>query len=170
MTNEEITKTILEKLDSAPKTATEANDPMNNEKQEALYNAFLCYDLEGNVCGYNIQVRIEENEIYKHRFYLPITDTSWQRTKRTQDLPDKMIKIGYDGQYQSQNELLQKNDIKTGQAMFLNFNVVGLTYLGQGFVGIADSDTLYRVVRGFQFVGYPVNNATKNLNNGKVFV
>ena len=170
MDTDKISQTILDQLDSAPKTATEANDPMKQEKQEALYNAYLCYDEAGKVCGYNIQVRIEENDIYKLRFYLPIVDASWSGVKRAQDLPDKMVKVGYDGEYQSQNELLKKNDIKIGQSMFLNFNVYGRTYLGDGFIGIADSDTLYRVVRGFKYVGYPVNDATKKMYGEKKFV
>ena len=170
MAENEISKTILDKLENAPKTATETNDPMKQEKQEALYNAFLCYDEAGNVCGYNIQVRVEEKDVYKHRFYLPIVDSGWARVKRAQDLPDKMVKIGADGEYQSQNELLRKNDIEIGRAMFLNFNVYGITYLGQGFVGIADFDTLYRVVRGLKFAGYPVNDATKKLQEEKKFV
>lgn len=170
MSNEEISKTILERLENAPKTATEANDPMSQEKTEALYNAFLCYDEGGNVCGYNIQVRVEENDIYKYRFYLPLVDSTWLRVKRPQDLPDKKVKIGYDGEYQSQNEILRKNDIEIGRAMFLNFNVYGITYLGAGFVGIADFDTLYRVVRGLKFAGYPVNDETEKINSDKPFV
>lgn len=168
--NNEISQTILDKLENAPKTATEANNPMNKEKHEELYNVFLCYDDSGNVCGYNIQVRIEENDIYKLRFYLPIVDSFWASVKRPQDLPDKKVRVGFDGEYQSQNELLRNNDIKLGQAMFLNFNVYGITYLGGGFIGIADYDTLYRVVRGFKFVGYPTNNATQQSNIEKKFV
>ena len=170
MINKEISQKILEKLDSAPKTASETNDPMKQEKQEALYNAFMCYDEEGNVCGYNIQVRVEEMDIYKLRFYLPLVDSSWERVKRAQDLPDKMVKVGYDGEFQSQNELLRKNDIEIGKSMFLNFNVYGITYLGAGFVGIADFETLYRVVRGLQLVGYPVNDETKKMYEEKKFI
>ncbi len=170
MDNNSISQTIIDKLENAPKTATETNDPMKQEKQEALYNAFLCYDESGNVCGYSIQVRIEDNDIYKLRFYLPLVDLSWNRVKRPQDLPDKMVKVGFDGQYQSQNELLRKNDIEIGRAMFLNFNVYGITYLGRGFIGIADFDTLYRVVRGLKFAGYPVNDSTKKLFEEKKFV
>ena len=170
METDKISQTILDKLENAPKTATEANDPMKQEKQEELYNVFLCYDENEKVCGYNVQVRIEENGIYKLRFYLPLVDSTWARIKRPQDLPDKMVKIGADGEYQSQNELLKKNDIKIGQSMFLNFNVYGITYLGAGFVGIADYDTLYRVVRGFKFTGFPVNEETKKHQEEKKFV
>ena len=167
---DEISQTILDKLENAPKTASEANDPMNKEKHEELYNVFLCYDESGNVCGYNVQVRIEENDIYKLSFYLPLIDSSWTRVKRPQDLPDKKVKVGFDGEYQSQNELLKKNDIQLGRSMFLNFNVYGLTYLGGGFVGLADFDTLYRVVRGFKFVGYSTNEETQKANENKKFV
>ena len=170
MDNNKISQTILNKLENAPKTASEANNPMKQEKSEELYNVYLCYDEYGNVCGYNIQVRIQENDIYKLRFYLPLVDSSWAKVKHPKDLPDKMVKIGYDGEYQSQNELLKKNDINIGQSMFLNFNVMGRTYLGEGFIGIADFDTLYRVVRGFKFVGYPINDSTDKINKDKKFL
>ena len=161
---------IKDELSQKPKTKEEINNPMKKDKKEELYNAIYCYDENNNVCGYNIQVRIAENDIYKHRFYIPIIDSSWRGAKKPEDLPDKKIKIGFDGEFISQNELLKKNDMELAKAMYLHFNSNSVGYLGDGFVGIADSDTLYFVVRGFKYYGYPVNEATKELNGKKLFV
>ena len=83
---------------------------------------------------------------------------------------EKKVKIGFDGEFQSQNEILKRNDIKLGQAMFLDFKVQGVTYLGEGFIGINNTETLYSVVRGLKFAGYPINEATKKMNEEKLFV
>ena len=178
MIYEEISKIIFSKVKveekQKPKTAeeirAEQNNPMNRERVEELYNAILCYDESGNVCGYYIQPRVEENDIYKLRFYLPIVDSLWKGVRKPEDLPDKQIKLGYDSEFVSQNEVLKINDIKLGQAMFLNFKARGITYLGEGFVGISSLDTLYEVVMNFKFTGYPTNEATKEMNKGKLFV
>ena len=171
---EEIQKTIYEQikdeLEQKPLTKEEIHNPMKKENKEALYNAIFCYDEQNNICGYNIQVRIAEKEIYKLRFYLPIIDETWKGIKRPQDLPDKKVKVGFDGEFVSQNELLKQNDIKQGLAMYLNLNSRGVMYLGEGFAGLVDSDSLYLVVRGFKYAGYPINNATKKMNEQKLFV
>lgn len=173
VTNDEVSKIIYEhikdELERKPLTREEIHNPMHNERKEALYNAILCYDETGNVCGYNIQVRLEEKEIYKQCFYLPIIDASWNGVKNSNNLPDKKVKIGYDGKYQSQNELLKKNDIEQGLAMFLNLKSLGLVYLGEGFVGLTCSDVLYNIARNFKFAGYPTNEATKKMNESKSF-
>lgn len=78
ISNEEIKKIIYEQikdeLEQKPLTKEEIHNPMKKEKKGALYNAFFCYDERDNICGYNIQVRIIEKDIYKWRFYLPIID------------------------------------------------------------------------------------------------
>lgn len=157
-----------------PMTAEEIkamfNNPMQRDKREELYNAFFCYDEQENICGYNIQVRLAEGEVYKLRFYIPIIDETWKGVKKPEDLPDKKVKIGFDGEFQSQNELLKQNDIKIGIAMHLHFKEYGVVYLGDGFVGINNTDTLYYVVRGFKYAGYPINEATKKMNEQKLFV
>ncbi len=157
-----------------PMTAEEIksmfNNPMQRDKREELYNAFFCYDEQENICGYNIQVRLKEGDVYKLRFYLPLVDESWKGVKKPEDLPDKKVKVGFDGEFQSQNELLKKNDIKMGQAMFLNFKGQGVIYLGEGFVGISTPDTLYYVACGFKYAGYPINEATRKMNEQKLFV
>ena len=178
MNYEEISKIIFSKIKveekQKPKTAeelrAEQNNPMTREKVEELYNAILCYDELGNVCGYNIQARVEENDIYKLRFYIPVVDKLWQGVRKAEDLPDKKIKLGYDSEFVSQNEVLKTNDIKLGQAMLLNFKARGVTYLGDGFIGISSLDTLYEVVMNFKFAGYPKNEATKEINKNKLFV
>ena len=171
---EEVKNAIYERikddLTQKPKTKEEINNPMKKDKKEELYNAIYCYDENGSLCGYNIQVRIEENDIYKHRFYIPIIDSSWKNAKKPEDLADKKIKIGFDGEFVSQNELLKKNDLELAKAMFLNLNSRGVVHLGEGFVGIVESDVLYSIVRGFKYYGYPVNQATKELNSKKLFV
>ena len=179
MNYDEIFKTVLEETKKyeekqKPMTAEEIramfNNPMQRDKREELYNAFLCYDEEGNVCGYNIQVRLAEGEIYKYRFYIPVVDDLWKGVKKPEDLPDKKIRIGFDGELESQNEILKRNDIKLAQAMLLNFKTSGVTYLGEGFVGISNLDVLYYVARGFKFAGYPINEATKKMNEQKLYV
>lgn len=174
ITNEEVSKIIYEQikddLQKKPLTKDEINNPMKNEKKEELYNAIFCYDEQNNICGYNIQVRLKEKEIYKLRFYFPIIDVSWNKVKKPQDLPDKKIKIGFDGKYISQNELLMKNDIECAIAMYLNVNANGVVYLGKSVLGLTCSDTLYNVVRGFKYAGYPINKATKKMNENKLFV
>lgn len=161
---------IKDELQQKPKTKEEINNPMEQTRKDALYNAIFCYDENENICGYSIQVRLEEKDIYKLRFYLPIIDASWKGVRNPEDLPDKKIKIGFDGVYQSQNELLKNNDVKLGQAMLLNFNVYGITYIGEGFIGIENSDILYLVARRFKYTGYPINEATKKMNETKLFV
>lgn len=169
--SEEIKKyEVKQKPMTAEEIRAEQNNPMKKDKREELYNAFFCYDENENICGYNIQVRLEENEIYKLRFYIPLIDETWKGVKKPEDLPDKKVKIGYDGEFESQNEILKRNDIKMGQAMFLDFKAYGVTYLGEGVVGINSPDTLYAVVRGLKFAGYPVNDATKKMNETKLFV
>lgn len=112
MNYEEISKifyaALKDELERKPKTAAEINNPMNHDKKEALFNAIFCYDEKDQLCGFNIQPRIEENEIYKLRFYLPLIDTNWAGVKTLDKLPDKKIKVGFDGEYVSQNELLKK--------------------------------------------------------------
>lgn len=173
ISNEEITKTIYgqikDELEQKPLTKEEIHNPMKKDK-EPLYNAMFCYDEQDNICGYNIQVRLAEKEIYKLRFYLPIVDNSWKGIKQPHDLPDKKVKIGFDGEFVSQNELLKKNDIDQGFAMFLNLSSKVLVYLGEGFIGLPEADVLYHVVRGFKYAGYPTNEATKKMNKTKLFV
>ena len=161
---------LKDELERKPKTAAEINNPMNHDKKEALFNAIFCYDENDQLCGYNIQPRIEENEIYKLRFYIPLIDSSWYGVKKAQDLPDKKIKIGFDGEYVSQNELLKKNDMQLANAMYLNFKCYGVTSLGEGFVGIISPDILYIVLRRFKNAGYPINDATRKMNESKLFV
>ena len=174
ISNEEISKIIYEQikdeLEQKPLTKEEIHNPMKKERKEVLYNAILCYDEQDNICGYNIQVRLEEKEIYKLRFYLPIIDDSWKGIRRSEDLPDKKIKVGFDGEFVSQNELLKKNDIAQGFAMYLNLKSRAVMYLGEGFIGLIDSDALYNVVGRFKYAGYPVNEATKKMNETKLFV
>ena len=100
-------KQLKDELERKPMTATELNNPMSHDKKEALYNAIFCYDEKDQLCGFNIQPRIKENEIYKLRFYLPLIDTSWSGVKTFEKLPDKKIKVVFDGEYVSQNELLK---------------------------------------------------------------
>lgn len=73
MDYEEISKFFYEQLkdqlERKPMTATELNNPMSHDKKDALYNAIFCYDEKEQLCGFNIQPRIKENEIYKLRFY-----------------------------------------------------------------------------------------------------
>lgn len=80
ITNEEVSKIIYEEikdeLERKPLTKEEINNPLNKERKEALYNAIFCYDEQGNICGYNIQARLAQKDIYKLRFYLPIIDRS----------------------------------------------------------------------------------------------
>ena len=174
MNYEEISKIFYEELKDElqrkPKTAAELNNPMNHEKQEALFNAIFCYDEQDKLCGFNIQPRIAENEIYKLRFYLPLIDASWSGVKKAENLPDKKVKIGFDGGYISQNELLQKNDLMFAKAMYFNFNVYGVLNLGNGVVGILSPDILYLILRRFKNTGYPINEATRKMNEEKLFV
>lgn len=174
MNYEEISKIFYEilkdDLQRKPKTAAELNNPMEHDKKEALFNAIFCYDEQNKLCGFNIQPRIEEKEIYKLRFYLPIIDASWGGVKKPENLSDKKIKVGFDGEYISQNELLKTNDILLAKAMFLNLNVYGVLNLGRGFVGIISPDILYATLRRFKNAGYPVNDATKKMNETKLFV
>ena len=174
ITNEEVSKIIYEEikdeLERKPLTKEEINNPLNKERKEALYNAIFCYDEQGNICGYNIQARLAQKDIYKLRFYLPIIDSSWNGVRKPQDLPDKRVKIGFDGEYISQNELLKKNDIELAIAMFLNIRTSGTVYLGGGVLGLINSDILYSVVRGFKYAGFPINDATKRINATKLFV
>jgi len=85
-------------------------------------------------------------------------------------LPDKKIKIGFDGEYISQNELLKKNDPMLAKAMLFNFNVYGVLDLGNGVIGILSPDILYLILRRFKNAGYPINDATRKMNDGKKFV
>lgn len=157
-----------------PKTAADIkNDqlnPMKRDKKPEVYNAFFCYDEENNICGYNIQLRIEEDEVYKYRIYLPLIDDSWKNVKKKEDLPDKMVKIGYDGEFQSQNELLGRNDTELAKAMIINFSVRNFVNLGGGYLGLFDPDDLYVQLCRFKYAGYPVNDATKKMNETKLFV
>lgn len=157
-----------------PKTAAEikaeALNPMQKDKKTEVYNAIFCYDEENNICGYYIQPRIEENELYKYRFYIPVVDALWKGVRKSEDLPDKKVKIGYDGDFQSQNELLKKNDIKLAEAMIINFSLREFVYLGEGFIGITEPDILYYLLCRFKYAGYPINDATKRLNSSKLFV
>ena len=111
MDYEEISKIFYEQLkdelERRPMTVAELNNSMNHDKKEALFNAIFCYDEKDQLCGFNIQPRIEENEIYKLRFYLPSIDTYWSGVKKFDKLHDKKIKVGFDGEYVSQNELLK---------------------------------------------------------------
>ena len=161
---------LKDELERKPKTAAELNNPMNHDKKEALYNAIFCYDENEELCGYNIQPRIEEDEIYKLRFYIPLIDTSWAGVKKPEMLPDKKVKVGFDGEYVSQNELLKKNDLLLAKAMYFNFNVYGVLNLGNGFVGMVSPDILYLVLRRFKNAGYPINDATRKMNETKLFV
>ena len=174
MEYEEISKIFYEllkdELQRKPMTAAEINNPMEHDKKEALYNAIYCYDEQNKLCGFNIQPRIEEKEIYKLRYYIPLIDNSWTGIKKAENLPDKKIKIGFDGEYISQNELLKKNDLMLANAMLFNFNVYGVLNLGNGVAGILSPDILYLVLRRFKNAGYPVNEATKKMNEGKLFV
>lgn len=174
MNYEEISKIFYEQLKDElqrkPMTAAELNNPMNHDKKEALFNAIFCYDENDNLCGFNIQPRIEENEIYKLRYYLPLIDSSWSGVKKAENLQDKNIKIGFDGEYISQNELLKKNDPMLAKAMLFNFNVYGVLNLGNGVVGILSPDILYLVLRRFKNAGYPINDATRKINESKLFV
>ena len=174
MEYEEISKIFYEllkdELQRKPMTAAELNNPMEHDKKEALFNAIFCYDENDKLCGFNIQPRIEENEIYKLRYYLPLIDTSWSGVKKPENLPDKKIKIGFDGEYISQNELLKNNDPMLAKAMLFNFNVYGVLNLGNGVVGILSPDILYLILRRFKNAGYPINDATRKMNEGKKFV
>ena len=174
MNYEEISKIFYEQLkdelERKPMTAAELNNPMSHDKKEALYNAIFCYDEKEQLCGFNIQPRIEENEIYKLRFYLPLIDTKWAGVKTLDKLPDKKIKVGFDGEYVSQNELLKQNDAMLAKAMYFNFNVYGALDLGNNVVGILSPDILYLVLRRFKNAGYPINDATRKMNENKLFV
>ena len=178
MNYEEISKIfyaeLKDELERKPKTAAEINNPMDNDKKEALFNAIFCYDEKEQLCGFDIQPRIEQNEIYKLRFYLPLIDTSWTGVKPGANildkLPDKRIKIGFDGEYVSQNELLKQNDAMLAKAMYFNFNVYGALDLGNNVVGILSPDILYLVLRKFKNAGYPINDATRKMNESKLFV
>ena len=174
MDYEEISKIFYEQLkdelERKPMTAAELNNPMNHDKKEALFNAIFCYDEKDQLCGFNIQPRIKENEIYKLRFYLPLIDTSWSGVKTFEKLPDKKIKVGFDGEYVSQNELLKQNDAMLAKAMYFNFNVYGVLNLGNGVVGMLSPDILYLIIRRFKNAGYPVNDATRKMNECNLFV
>lgn len=157
-----------------PKTAddikAEALNPMKNNKKPEVYNAIFCYDEQNNICGYNIQLRIDEDEVYKYRFYLPLVDSSWKGIRKPEYLPDKKVKIGYDGEYQSQNDLLNKNDIQLAMAMIINFNIKNFVYLGGGYAAIYQPDDLYIHLLRFKYAGYPINDATRKMNESKLFV
>ena len=157
-----------------PKTAAEIkNDqlnPMKRDKRPEVYNAFFCYDEQNNICGFNIQLRIEEDEVYKHSFYLPLVGNSWRNIKKREDLPDKMVKIGYDGEFQSQNGLLEQNDIELAKAMIINFSMRYFASLGKGYLGLYEQDDLYSLLCRFKYAGYPVNDATRKLHKSKLFV
>ena len=174
MDYEEISKIFYEQLkdelERRPMTVAELNNSMNHDKKEALFNAIFCYDEKDQLCGFNIQPRIKENEIYKFRFYLPLIDTNWAGVKTLDKLPDKKIKVGFDGEYVSQNELLKQNDAMLAKAMYFNFNVYGVLNLGNGAVGILSPDILYLVLRRFKNAGYPVNDATRKMNECNLFV
>ena len=174
MNYEEISKIfydeLKDELERKPMTAAELNNPMSHDNQEPLFNAIFCYDEQNNLCGYNIQPRIAENEIYKLRYYLPLIDTSWSGVKSLDKLPDKKIKVGYDGEYVSQNELLKKNDPELAKAMFFNFKVYGVLKLQEGVVGMLSPDILYLIIRRFKNAGYPINDATRKMNETKLFV
>ena len=159
---------IKDELIQKPKTASELKNPMDKKKDE-LYNAIFCYDKNNKICGYNIQLRVEENEAYKLRFYLPITDDSWKNVKNPAELPDKEIKIGYEGEFISQNELLKANSFEVADAMHLNLNATGTIRL-DNIIGLTHPDALYLVVRNFKYAGYPTNDATKKLNEAKLFI
>ena len=179
MDYEEIRKIVKKQFEEdfqkqKPKTAAEIKEeslnPMKKDRKPDVYNAFYCYDENNNICGYNIQLRIEENEVYKYRFYIPIVDDSWKGVRKSENLPDKMVKIGYDGEFQPQNELLKQNDIELAAAMMINFSLRHFVYLGGGFAGITEPDVLYYLLCRFKYTGYPVNDATKKMNESKLFV
>ncbi|MCR5260368.1 MAG: hypothetical protein K6C94_00850 [Candidatus Gastranaerophilales bacterium] len=157
-----------------PKTAADLKNeqlnPMKRDKKPDVYNAFYCYDENNKICGYNLQLRIEEDEVYKHRIYLPLVDDLWRGVKKREDLPDKKVKIGYDGEYQSQNALLEQNDIQLATAMIINFNIRWFVYLGNGYLGLREPDDLYMLLCRFKYTGYPINDATKKMNETKIFV
>lgn len=147
------------------------NNPMKREKREELYNAIFCYDENNKICGYSIQVRIEENDVYKLRFYLAIIDDSWKGIRKAEDLPDKKVKIGYFGEYESQKEIFKRNDVKLAAAMYLQLaNTSGVIYLGDGCVGIDGLGTLHNVAPGLKFAGYNTNEATIEINKDKLFI
>lgn len=54
--------------------------------------------------------------------------------------------------------------------MYFNFRVYGVLDLGNGVVGLLSPDILYIVLRRFKNAGYPVNEATKKMNEKKLFV
>ena len=143
---------------------------MEQDKKEALFNAIFCYDEKNELCGFNIQPRIEQDEIYKLRFYIPMIDESWAGVKTADKLPDKKVKIGFDGEYVSQNELLKNNDAELAKAMFFNFKVYGTLKLSENVVGILSPDILYLIIRRLKNAGYPVNDATRKMNGSKLFV
>jgi len=179
MDYEEIKKIVKKQFEEdfqkqKPKTAAEIKaeslNPMKRDRKPDVYNAIYCYDENNKICGYNIQIRLEEGEVYKYRFYLPIVDASWRGVKTAEKLPDKMVKIAYDGDFQSQNELLKQNDIELAKAMMINFNLRFFVYLGGGFAGITEPDMLYTLLCRFKYTGYPVNDATRKMNENKLFV
>lgn len=174
MAYEEIKKLVYERikdvLEQKPLSAEEIHNPMKQIKKEELYNAIFCYDTQKNICGFNIQLRIEEQEAYKYRFYLPLVDSTWNGVKNPKNLPDKKIKVGFDGEYISQNELLNKNDLELADAMYLNLKIKGVVWIGGGYVGILYPDLLYPIARGFKYAGYPINDATKKMNDTRLFV
>jgi hypothetical protein len=171
---EEVSKIFYEQLkdelERKPLTAAELNNPMDNDKKEALFNAIFCYDKQNKLCGFNIQPRIEQNEIYKLRYYIPLVDNSWVGVKTVDELPDKEVKVGFEGEYLSQNELLKNNDNELAKAMYFNFDVFGVVKLAEGLVGIDSSNVLYLILKRFKNAGYPINEATKQLNESKLFV
>jgi hypothetical protein len=171
---EEVSKIFYEQLkdelERKPMSATELNNPMDNDKKGALFNAIFCYNKQNQLCGFNIQPRIEQNEIYKLRYYIPLVDNSWIGVKTIEDLPDKEIKIGFEGEYLSQNELLKKNDNELAKAMYLNFKVYGVVKLSENIFGINSPNVLYLILKRFKNAGYPINEATKIMNENKLFV
>lgn len=174
MNYEEISKIFYEQLKDElkqkPLTAAELNNSMRHDKKEALFNAIFCYDEQNQLCGFSIQPRIEQNEIYKLRYYLPLLDASWAGVKTFEKLADKKIKVGFDGEYVSQNELLKGNDPELAKAMYFNFNVYGILKLKEGIVGIISPDILYLILKRFKNAGYPINEATRKMNESKLFV
>jgi hypothetical protein len=99
-----------------------------------------------------------------------LVDNSWVGVKTVDELPDKEVKIGFDGEYLSQNELLRNNDNELAKAMYFNFDVFGVVKLAEGLVGIDSSNVLYLILKRFKNAGYPINEATKQLNESKLFV